>query len=120
MPDKFGVGTYTDVFSFACVIYFVLTGEPMFIAYTPIAAMAMMRDKKRRSITEGKKLSPELRERVLLAREARKQRLHWEKVEKQAQEPLKGVSGRVGDVQIVSTTVNGKNGSYQKIDYRDL
>jgi len=63
MPDKFGVGPYTDVFSFACVIYFVLTGEPMFAAYTPIAAMAMMRDKKRRSILEGQKLSPELRNR---------------------------------------------------------
>ena len=68
----------------------------------------------------GELTSPELRSRVLVAKEAREQRLHWAKVEKQAQEPLKGVSGRVGDVQIVSTTVNGQHGPYQKLDYRDL
>ncbi len=64
MPDKFGVGTYTDVFSFACLIYLVLTGEPYFVAHTPIQAMALMRDKKRRSLLEGQHLSPELRQRA--------------------------------------------------------
>jgi serine/threonine protein kinase len=64
MPDKFGVGTYTDVFSFACLIYLVLTGEPYFVSHTPIQAMALMRDKKRRSVLEGQHLSPELRQRA--------------------------------------------------------
>ncbi len=64
MPDKFGVGTYTDVFSFACLIYLVLTGEQYFLAHSPIQALAIMRDKKRRSILEGKHLSPEIRQRT--------------------------------------------------------
>jgi serine/threonine protein kinase len=64
MPDKFGVGTYTDVFSFACLIYLVLTGEQYFVSHTPIQAMALMRDKKRRSLLEGQHLSPELRQRA--------------------------------------------------------
>src|SRR3954470_7839293 len=50
MPDAIGVGTYTDVFSLACVVYFALTGQHYFEAGTPIAAMTLMRGKKRKSI----------------------------------------------------------------------
>jgi serine/threonine protein kinase len=64
MPDAVGVGSYTDVFSLACVIYFALTGEHYFNANTPIQAMTLMRDKKRRSILEARHLAPELRQRA--------------------------------------------------------
>lgn len=61
----------------------------------------------------GELTSPTLRERALTAFEARQQRKHWEKVEKQAVEELRGVSGRVGDVQVVSTWVNSGSGYYK-------
>jgi serine/threonine protein kinase len=64
MPDAVGVGTYTDVFTLACVIFFALTGEHYFNAMTPISAMTLMRDKKRRSLLEAKHLAPELRQRA--------------------------------------------------------
>ena len=64
MPDAIGVGTYTDVFTLACVIFFALTGEHYFNAQTPISAMTLMRDKKRRSLLEAKHLAPELRQRA--------------------------------------------------------
>jgi serine/threonine protein kinase len=64
MPDAVGVGSYTDVFTLACVIFFALTGEHYFNATTPIHAMTLMRDKKRRSILETRHLAPELRQRV--------------------------------------------------------
>jgi serine/threonine protein kinase len=63
MPDAVGVGTYTDVFSLACVIYFALTGQHYFEASTPIAAMTLMRSKTRRSVLDGKHLAPEIRQR---------------------------------------------------------
>jgi eukaryotic-like serine/threonine-protein kinase len=64
MPDLGPSGTATDIFSFACVVYLALTGEDYFPAETPIAAMMQMRDKKRRSVLEGRALSPELRKRA--------------------------------------------------------
>ena len=64
MPDAVGVGTYTDVFSLACVIYFALTGQHYFEANTPIAAMTLMRAKERKSILDCKHLAPEIRQRV--------------------------------------------------------
>jgi serine/threonine protein kinase len=63
MPDLGVSGITTDLFSFACVVYLVLTGDEYFPADTPIQAMLMMREKKRRSILEGRALSPELRKR---------------------------------------------------------
>jgi eukaryotic-like serine/threonine-protein kinase len=63
MPDSGVSGITTDIFSFACVVYFVLTGDEYFPADTPIQAMLMMREKKRRSILDGRALSPELRKR---------------------------------------------------------
>jgi serine/threonine protein kinase len=64
MPDAVGVGTYTDVFSLACVIYFALTGQHYFEANTPIAAMTLMRQKGRKSLFDGKHLAPEIRQRT--------------------------------------------------------
>ncbi len=64
----------------------------------------------------GQLTNPALIERVHLAHEAREERKRWEKVEKEAISELRGVSGRAGDVQVVSTTVNGKHGPYIKVD----
>jgi serine/threonine protein kinase len=64
MPDAIGVGTYTDVFSLACVIYFALTGQHYFEATTPIQAMTLMRQKTRKSVLDGRHLAPEIRQRT--------------------------------------------------------
>jgi len=64
MPDLGVSGMTTDIWSFACVVYLALTGVDYFPADTPIQAMLQMRDKRRRSILEGKALSPSLRKRV--------------------------------------------------------
>ncbi|HEY3495858.1 MAG TPA: serine/threonine-protein kinase, partial [Polyangiaceae bacterium] len=64
MPDTVSVGTYTDVFSLACVIYFALTGQHYFESNTPIQAMTLMRQKGRKSLLEGKHLAPEIRQRA--------------------------------------------------------
>jgi eukaryotic-like serine/threonine-protein kinase len=61
IPDGGVSGTATDVFSFACVIFLALTGEAYFDSDSPVQALMMMRDKKRRSILEGQYLTPELR-----------------------------------------------------------
>jgi serine/threonine protein kinase len=63
MPDLGPSGVTTDLFSFACCVYLVLTGDEYFPAETPVQALMMMRDKKRKSILEGRALSPELRKR---------------------------------------------------------
>jgi serine/threonine protein kinase len=63
LPDAVGVGTYTDVFSLACVIFFALTGKHYFDASTPIQAMAMIRDRRRPSVSDAKHLAPEIRQR---------------------------------------------------------
>lgn len=63
MPDLGASGLTTDLFSFACVVYLVLTGEEYFPAETPIQALLLMRDKKRRSILEGRALAASLRKR---------------------------------------------------------
>jgi serine/threonine protein kinase len=64
MPDTISVGTYTDVFSLACVIYFALTGTHYFDSHTPIQAMTLMRQKSRKSLLDGKHLAPEIRQRT--------------------------------------------------------
>jgi serine/threonine protein kinase len=56
-------GAATDVFAFACVIYLALAGESYFDADTPVQALLLMRDPKRRSILDGQYLTPELRSR---------------------------------------------------------
>jgi hypothetical protein len=64
-------------------------------------------------------MNPELAALVLVGYDAVEQRKHYVGLEKQTKERLKGLSGRVGDVQIVTTTVNGKV-PYEKISFRDL
>lgn len=57
-PD---VGTWTDVFSLACLCYFLLTGQPYFTDDSPTGAFMLIRNEKRRSILECRSLCPELR-----------------------------------------------------------
>jgi serine/threonine protein kinase len=59
VPDKSSLGPYTDVFGFACLVYYVLTGEHYFESVSPVQAYSMVKEKHRRSITEGRSLSPE-------------------------------------------------------------
>jgi serine/threonine protein kinase len=56
------IGPWTDVFSFACLIYQALTGEQYFDTANFAQALMMVRDSKRRSLLDAKALSPELRE----------------------------------------------------------
>jgi len=55
----------------------------------------------------------------LTAQEAVAERKHWAAIEKQAKEQLKGISGRVGSVQIIATWVNSGAG-YYKTDFREI
>jgi len=64
MPNMGSSGKTIDIFSFACVVYLVLTGNEYFPADTPVQSVLLMRDKKRRSILDGRALSQELRKRV--------------------------------------------------------
>jgi serine/threonine protein kinase len=59
--DKVEVGSYTDIFSLACVIYFILTGKPYFQAQSAQEAMLAARLPERRSIRESEFLCHELR-----------------------------------------------------------
>lgn len=67
----------------------------------------------------GELTSPTLRQAVHEGFEARSMRKVYEKVEKQAGEVLKGVSGRAGNVSAISTWVNSGNG-YWKTEYRTI
>jgi serine/threonine protein kinase len=49
----------TDVFGFACLLYFVLTGQPLFDVKAPVQALLKMRE-KRPSLLDGRFLSPAL------------------------------------------------------------
>jgi hypothetical protein len=57
------VGTAADVFSFACVVYYMLTGEHYFEGNTPFDAYTQIKDKNRRALGECAALSPEIGER---------------------------------------------------------
>jgi eukaryotic-like serine/threonine-protein kinase len=52
-----------DVFSFACVVYYLLTGEHYFEGNTPFDAYSQIKDKSRRGLAECATLSPEIGER---------------------------------------------------------
>ena len=52
-----------DVFSLACVVYHLLTGEHYFEGASPFDAYTQIKDKARRSLTEAATLSPEIGER---------------------------------------------------------
>ncbi|HYO94600.1 MAG TPA: serine/threonine-protein kinase [Polyangiaceae bacterium] len=58
------IGPHTDVFSMACVVFYVLTGEHYFDAQSAALAYSMVRGKQRRSILTCPALSPELRDRT--------------------------------------------------------
>jgi len=51
----------SDIFSFAAIGYFVLTGEPYFDTRNPVQAVFLARREERRSILEAARLCPELR-----------------------------------------------------------
>ena len=60
--DPEAIGPWTDVFGFACVVYFLLAGEPYFPFASPADAHALIKRPDRRSLTASQKLSPELNE----------------------------------------------------------
>jgi len=57
------VGPYTDIFSLASIVYFLLTGEEYFQSSSPAEALLSARSPKRRSVLEVPTLAYELRER---------------------------------------------------------
>jgi len=57
------ISACTDIFSFAAIVYFVLTGEPLFNARTAVAALMLTRAAERRSLLDAATLPYELRER---------------------------------------------------------
>lgn len=60
-------GPHTDVFSFAAIVYYLLTGQHLFPAESPIDAVRLF-ERHRPSITEHNTLCPELLERPLECR----------------------------------------------------
>jgi hypothetical protein len=56
------VGPWTDVFSFACLVYQILTGEQYFDTGNFAQALLMVRETNRRSLLEARTLSPEMRD----------------------------------------------------------
>ncbi len=59
-PTVAGVGPHSDVFSFGCLVYFILTGEPYFQARTLAQALILARAPERRGVAAGRFLAPEL------------------------------------------------------------
>jgi serine/threonine protein kinase len=59
--DPRAIGPWSDIFSLAAVIFFMLTGEEYFSARNPGDALMMALSDKRRSILDAEGLSPELR-----------------------------------------------------------
>jgi len=57
------ISARTDIFSFAAIVYFVLTGDQLFNARTAVAALMMTRAPERRSLLDAPTLPYELRER---------------------------------------------------------
>jgi len=63
IPGDVPLRAYTDVFSLACVVYYVLTGELYFEGGSPIVIHERIASGQRRSITESNVLSPEIAQR---------------------------------------------------------
>ncbi len=63
LESETDVAKPADVFSFACVVYYLLTGEHYFEGNTPFDAYSQIKDKRRRSVADTATLSPELGER---------------------------------------------------------
>lgn len=56
------IGPQTDIFTFSCVVYFVLTGEHYFFAENSFQAYQEVQESRRRSLMDAPGLCPELRE----------------------------------------------------------
>jgi serine/threonine protein kinase len=61
--DPRAIGPWSDIFSLACVLYFLLTGREYFPVKTPAEALMAALDTRRASLLDAPQLSPELRER---------------------------------------------------------
>ncbi|MEP7119483.1 MAG: serine/threonine-protein kinase [Byssovorax sp.] len=59
--DSKAIGPWSDIFSLAAVIFYMLTGEEYFIAKNPAEAIMQAVSPRRRSIRDTAGLSPELR-----------------------------------------------------------
>ncbi len=57
------IGAATDIFSFAAIVYYVLSGDPLFPARTAMQALIMSREPARRTLLDAPTLPYELRER---------------------------------------------------------
>ena len=60
-PEDVGVGPHSDVFSLACTIYFVLSGERYFDAQSIPEMLVLVQSPERRSILNARGASNELR-----------------------------------------------------------
>ncbi len=63
VPQDTGISAATDIFSFAAIVYYVLTGDPLFNARTAMQALLVARAPERRSVLDAPTLPYELRER---------------------------------------------------------
>jgi len=63
LPGDVPLAPYTDVFSLACIVYYLLTGEVYLEGGSPIVIHERIASGERRSITESKLLCPEIAER---------------------------------------------------------
>jgi serine/threonine protein kinase len=63
LDDGTPIGPEADVFAFACVVYYVLTGTHYFESESPVSAYEAMRGRNRSSLLASDVLSPELRQR---------------------------------------------------------
>jgi serine/threonine protein kinase len=61
--DAQSTSPQTDVFAFACVVFYMLTGKHYFDGESPLSAYTAMQGKERASLLEAPFLSPELRAR---------------------------------------------------------
>ncbi len=64
-PD---VGTYSDVFSLACIAFYLLAGEPYFDAKSVPEALVAVRASDRKSLLSTRFLAPELRQNTAACR----------------------------------------------------
>jgi eukaryotic-like serine/threonine-protein kinase len=72
-PEEVGVGPHSDVFSLACTIYFLLSGERYFDAQSIPEMLVLVQSPERRSILNARGVSHELRQRRALGLELDRQ-----------------------------------------------
>lgn len=64
IPGQVALRPYTDVFSLACVTYYMLTGELYLEGGSPVVVHEKIASSVRRSITESSRLYPEIADRA--------------------------------------------------------